>query len=257
MGFQSDQMDALPALMVMIHEGYQKYLDLSGIELTMDALHKADKDRVKLANLMRCTMKIGSQVAKMEKMAWAGYQQEAYLRLKEALTLPKKLSTDLADAWQSHVNDGLKLAKKQLLGVAGGLKDGCMWLEKVEKKTSVKDMQGMLKEGTLMDVEPAALIAAITNMKEAYEKYKEVSGSCMKQPDAVVVKEIDDLLCKGQSTKAAACILDHLNVIKDEKKLRAAVKSEIVQLRGMVGKDNEKSHFPKKLWDKIQSVLGA
>eukprot|EP00971_Amphidinium_carterae_P348972 6490772-Amphidinium_carterae.1 len=257
MGFQTEQTNALACLMSLLHEGYQKFVAFDGIELTIDVLLKEDKDRQKMSSLMRSVMKLDSQVARMDKMKWANQQNDVLLKLKAAVKLPKELSASLSVAWQSHVNDGVKLAKKQLLGVAGGVKDGHMWLDKIEKKTSVKDMQGMLKDGTLMDVEPALLISAIADMKEAYDKYKDVLGSCTKEPDAALVKEIDDLLCKGQSTKSAACILDHLNVLKDEKKLRQAVKSEIVQLRGLVGKDNEKSHFPKKLWDKIQSVLGA
>ena len=91
-------------------------------------------------------------------------------------------------------------------------------------------------------------------MHEAFAKYKEVLDISKSASDAKLAAEVDELLVLGHSTKCAGCLLGFL-LEKDAAKLRTQVREEMLQLRSSIGKERESSALPKKLWDKVQSVL--
>ena len=89
---------------------------------------------------------------------------------------------------------------------------------------------------------------------EALEKYKEVLDVTKAAKDIKLTDEGEALLVRAYSTKCAGCLLGML-AEKDKEKLARMVKEEMLQLRARIGKEREATALPKKLWDRVQTVL--
>ena len=77
--------------------------------------------------------------------------------------------------------------------------------------------------------------------------------------DAVPEKDLIDkhaaVVKKARLTKSSGCLLAALATVKDAAQLRSQVQCELKELRGHIGKDQERRELHGPLWEKVQGVL--
>eukprot|EP00971_Amphidinium_carterae_P338274 6475534-Amphidinium_carterae.1 len=222
-------------------------------ETTLESISEAGVSTEKLHALRHSWVQVETCFKPFQELAEPGIK---VLSLGSAIKAVQEQANELV----KHIYGALKagalaefqLALKALMSVAGGVKGGSEWQEKLPKSTSWKALQEKFKEKLLFDVNPVQLVDATQTLaKEKVVKTLDLMAEHL-PPDEE--KNVVALLQQARVTKCTGCLLDSLTTLKGQE-LWKAVNNELKELRNYAGKGKEAELLHPLVWKHAESAL--